>query len=121
MNISIKGTNLELTQTIRHYVEKKLGHIKRFLGNDQDSHVAVEVGKTTRHHQHGDIFRAEINVPFGGTIIRAVAETSDLYASIDQVQEEIMNEIISRKDKKQTLFRRGAKRIKDMLRGWKGN
>ncbi len=48
---------------------------------------------------------------------RAVSEQSDLFASIDDAKEIAMREVTYNKDKRQTLFRRGATRIKKMMKG----
>jgi putative sigma-54 modulation protein len=116
MNISIKSTNIELTPALKDYIEKRLGSITKFSGGNAD--ISVEVGKTTAHHKQGDFFLAEVNVltPLGKQY-RAVSETSDLYEAIDDVRNEIVRELSSAKTKQQTLFKRGAQKIKNLLKG----
>lgn len=102
MQISIKATGIELTQAIGNYVNEKIGGLEKYLKRlDQGAVEArVEVGKTTRHHNKGDIFRAEINLTLPGGVLRAEEENSDLYASIDLMHDEIKRQIVSFKDKR---------------------
>ena len=77
----------------------------------------VELGKTSAHHKSGDVFKAEINITTAGSNqFYAVAEESDLYAAIDVVRDEIERTIVSRKEKRETLFRRGAAKFKNIIK-----
>ena len=122
MATNIKATNMEMTEAIKSYLNKKLEKLNKFTrGKDDDAvQIDVEVGKSTMHHRAGDIFKAEINILMNGEKFRSVAETADLYGSIDEAEEEIMNALRKSKTKKTNLFRRGGQRIKDMIRGWRG-
>lgn len=121
MQIKIRCTDFELTPAIREYIEKKLPHLEKFLGNN-NALCEVEIGKATGHHRSGDVFRAEINLNEpGGKQFFAVVERDDLYAAIDLVRDEIEREIISSKKKRDTLWKRGAQKIKKMARGFRNN
>jgi ribosomal subunit interface protein len=116
MSTNIKSTNMELTDAIRDYVDKRLSAILKFA-KDGNINVNIEVGKTTNHHKQGDIFRAEFNIDIAGTKFYTYSEKEDLYKAIDDVKEEIVRQITSSKDRKQTLFKRGATSVKKMLKG----
>lgn len=118
MNISIKSTNIELTPAIKDYTEKRISGITKFSG--EDTLAIIEIGKTTGHHKNGDIFVAEINITTSlGKQFRAVSEKADLYEAIDDVRNEIVREVSSAKGKKDALWKRGARKIKDMMRGFR--
>lgn len=117
MNINIKGTNIELTEAIQSYVDKRLQSLEKFLGGDPAIQCDVEVKKTTQHHKHGDIFRAEIHIVGSNKNIYVAAEESDLYAAIDRVRDEAMHRLTSSKDKKVSLARRSGAKVKDILKG----
>lgn len=127
MRIKIQATGLELTPAIVDYVEKRLQPLEKLFDEDGgDILLRVEVGVVTRHHKQGDVFRAEANTRAYHQDFRAVAETSDLYAAIDEVREELEREVVSRRSKDRTLFRRGAAVVKDLMKGfgkfkWKGS
>ena len=115
MNIITQGSHIEITEAIQSYLDKKLEGLSKFL-NDE-SQVQADLGKTTNHHKHGDIFKAELNIVHKGEYTRVVAEKDDLYSAIDAVKDEAHDALSSKKDKKQSLFRRGAHRIKRLFRG----
>ncbi len=116
MNINIKATNMELTGAISEYVNKRLASIEKF-SKDGNITGSVEVGKTTNHHKQGDVYKAEFNIDMNGEHFFADSEQSDLYAAIDDAKEEISRTISSNKDRKQTLFKRGASSVKKMVKG----
>jgi ribosomal subunit interface protein len=118
MNINTKVTNMELTDSVKDYVYKKLEGLEILVdSDDSEAQGQVELGKTTNHHKQGDIFRAEINLTYNGKQVRAVSETEDLYNSIDQMRDEVFREVKKQKGRERSLVRRGGKRVKDMMRG----
>jgi len=121
MTINIKATNTELTLAISSYVEEKVGGLDKFIvAEDPNSVLAnVEIGMSTKHHNTGKIFRAEINLHMGGDYLRAVSEQEDLYAAIDDMRDQIAREITAHKNKKRDMFRRGGAVVKNLLRGLK--
>lgn len=113
----IKSTNLEMTEAISDYLAKRLDTLDKFIDKEIEALAKVEVGKTSHHHHKGDIFRAEVNLNIGGKNFRAVAETSDLYAAIDKMRDEIVAEVTKSKRKSLHLLRRGHQKIKNMIKG----
>lgn len=117
MQIKIHSTNFDITPAIEQYVYKKISSLEKFIGGGEQVLCEVEIGRTTRHHKSGDIFRAEVNIlEPGNKQIYAVAEEGDLYAAIDIVRDEAERLIISQKNKRSTLFRRGGAKIKQLLK-----
>lgn len=117
MTINIKATNMELTSAINDYINKRLTGIKKFVKNEDEMIIHVEVGKTTNHHKQGDVLKAEFNIEISGTKFYTVSEKEDLYTAIDDAQKEIIRQISQNKDRKRTLFKRGASSVKKMLKG----
>ena len=117
MRINLKGTNIELSPEIKAYLDKRLESLQKFVPNGGQSFIVdVELGRTTRHHHAGDIFRAEINVFIGKKSFRAVSEQADLYIAIDDVKAEITRELGSDKERKISLLRRGGQKFKEFFR-----
>jgi putative sigma-54 modulation protein len=123
MNIQIKGSNISLTDAIQDYVEKKLGTLSKFIDAQNPSAVCnVEVGKTSTHHKHGDVYRAEFRVALPGKNIYVQAEQSDLYAAIDKVKDEAHHALSANKDRQHSRIRRGGAKIKNMIKGlWRSD
>jgi ribosomal subunit interface protein len=117
MKINIKATNMELTSAINDYINKRLDGIKKYLKNQEGTIVYIEVGKTTNHHKQGEVLKAEFNIEISGEKFYALSEKEDLYSAIDDVQKEIIRQISQNKDRKQTLYKRGASSVKKMLKG----
>lgn len=119
MKINTKATNISLTPSISEYINKKVEMLTKFFRETEEVLVNVEVGKISRHHKSGDVFRAEIQIKKDGENYYATAETSDLYAAIDEVKDNIAHELSSNKRKSLHLLRRGGAKIKNLLRGWR--
>lgn len=119
MHYNVKTTNIEMTPAISDYLDKRLSAFDKLVSpGDESIKCNVEVGKTTRHHKSGDIFRAEINLHTAGKDFYAVSERSDLYTAIDEVKDETVRLITQHKDRNVTLMRRGAATVKNILKGF---
>lgn len=118
MRIHIKSTNLSLTPDISDYLQKKMDMLDKLIDpSDTSVSCDVELGKTTKHHQTGDIYRAEINIRKDGKYFRAEAEEETIIAAIDIAKDEIERSISNYKSKQQTLIRRGGATIKNIIKG----
>lgn len=83
--ISIRGKNIELTNALKEYVEKKLAKL--------DKHIDLAEGQVTLTVEKGT-HKVEVTIPFNGMILRGEEETGDMYASIDLVVEKLEKQII---------------------------
>jgi len=120
MNIQIKTRGIDLTPAIEDYVTKKFTALQKFLKDAPDDlHCLVEVGKTTKHHKHGDVFKADANMSYAGQTLYASSEKEDLYAAIDDLKDELAAELTKNKEKKAAKMRKGKAEVKDMIRGIK--
>ncbi len=117
MRINIKATGIELTPAITSYAEKKIASIEKYFASSPDAVVRVEVGKISRHHKSGPVFRAEAHVIGAGLDLYAVSEQPDLYSAIDLVKDDLAHKLTHEKGKRWARSKRGAKAIKDMIKG----
>lgn len=108
MNISIKATHLNLTPSIKKYVEEKVGNLAKFIVAQE---AKVEIDRD-QHHRTGDVFRAEIMLVVGGKLMRADAEGEDIYAAVDLVMPKLKEQISKFKDKRTTIDRSRARRAR---------
>ena len=109
MNISIKATHLDLTPSIKQYVEEKVGALEKFLAGALEAKVELE---RDRHHQTGLVFRAEVMIIAGGKVMRAEERGEDAYAAVDLIIPKLKEQIAKFKSKKETMARRGARSAK---------
>lgn len=111
--VTYKLTKITATPAINAYIEQKFGQLDKFLGNTGTPRdCVIEIGKTTKHHKKGDIFRAEADLVLPHAVIRAEAETPDLYASIDLLETELQRQIKTRKEKARTKMLKGARKAR---------
>ena len=123
MKINLKAKNIELTPTIHDYVVKRVTNLEKLLstleGKDKEFLVNFEVGKSTNHHKAGEVFHTDCSISINGEDFYSSADEEDLYEAIDALKEKLFAEISKKKTKKEALFYRGARKIKDMLKGIK--
>ncbi len=121
MNINVKATNMELTPAIHDYVVKKITNLDKLLSKIENTKEEVkvnfEVAKATNHHKAGAIFHADCLINISGKEFYSSADEEDLYQAIDAVKASLVSEISKSKAKRRTLFHRGARRIKNMMKG----
>ncbi len=91
---NVRGENIEVTQSIRDYVEKKIGKLERYFTNVPEStaHVNLKVysDKTAK---------VEVTIPLPYLVLRAEETSPDLYASIDLVVDKLERQIRKYKTK----------------------
>lgn len=118
MRLNLKATDLTVTPQVRSYLDKKLQGLGKHIDLDDPAvMVDVELGRTTRHHQTGDVFFAEINIYRGKESFRAVCDRPDIMSAIDGMRDSVARELSSRKDKQVSLIRRSGQFAKAILRG----
>ena len=86
MRITITGRNMELTEGLKAAVNDKLSKLDRYFTPDTDAHVTLSVEK--------DRQKIEVTIPTKGHIIRSEQISSDMYVSIDLVEEAIERQLL---------------------------
>lgn len=100
MIVLIHAKNLDLTPSIKSFIETKIGSLSRFLaGAEKLAEVRVEISKPSKHHLSGFIYSAEINLKIGGRLLRAVAEHADIRTAVDFAKDELEVQIKKFKQK----------------------
>lgn len=120
MRVTIRQKNLEITPALRIYIESKiLKPLKRSLGSRFESELPIldlEVGRSTRHHRKGKVYRVSANLTLGKQMLRAEAEDVDIRTCCDLVEEELESEIRHFKERASSKDKRVARRLKKDLR-----
>lgn len=121
MNTKIKATNITVTSDISNYADKRLDAVAKLFKNDSSAQMDIELARTTAHHKHGDVFKAEVHIVAKGEDLYASAEEDDIYKAIDAVRDEILREARSTRAKKISLVRRSGAMVKNLMKGlWPG-
>ena len=100
---NIRGKNIEITQPLREYVEKRVGKITKYFDNMDEISVLLSVEKERQIVE----VTAEVR---GGLILRGQESTGDMYTSIDLVVEKLERQIHKQKTKLERRFRNGGMR-----------
>lgn len=121
MQINLLSKNIELTEEIKDYAWKRVTNLDKLLSRITDEggevKAQLEVSRTTNHHKTGEVFHADCSITIDGKTFYGAFDGEDLYAAIDSVKEILFKEISKYKDREQTLFHRGARSVKKMLKG----
>ncbi len=91
MRYTIVGRNINVTQGLKDAVQEKIGKLERYFNQDTEALITLSVEK--------DRQKIEVTIPVKGTIIRAEQESSDMYVSIDLVEEIIERQLKKYKNK----------------------
>ena len=98
MKFIIVGRNLEVTPALKSAVEDKIGKLAKYFNPYTEVHVTLSVEKERQ--------KIEVTIPVKGNIIRSEQVSSDMYVSIDLVEEIIERQLKKYKtkivDKQQT-------------------
>ena len=90
MRYTISGKNINITG-LKDAVESKLGKLERYFSPDTEVQVTLSVEKGRQ--------KIEVTIPVKGSIIRAEQDSSDMYVSVDLVEEIIERQLRKYKTK----------------------
>jgi len=91
MKFIISGRNMEITSGLREAVESKLGKLERYFTPGTEVIVTLSVEKERQ--------KIEVTIPVKGNIIRSEQVSTDMYVSIDLVEEVIERQLRKYKTK----------------------
>jgi len=92
MEISIKTKNITLNSPLEVFIQDKIGSLDKFL-SEKNLLAEVEISKTTKHHNKGDVFRAELQIELPQKLLRAESTMEDLRMAIVDVKDKFQVQI----------------------------
>jgi len=97
MQLIIQGKNMEVTDRLQEYIEKKVGKLDRYLPTITEARIelSVEGTKSAKDRQV-----AQLTVRSKGTFLRAEERTADMFASIDAIVDKMYRQIVRYKGKR---------------------
>ncbi len=90
MQLIITGKNMEVSEPLKQYVQRKIGKLDRFLPQIGDVHVEVST-ETTKSSQDRHVVQVTVNS--NGTILRAEERSADILAAVDAVRDKLQRQI----------------------------
>jgi len=116
---------MELSEEVKNYVSKRVTNLEKLLASIEAGRgevlVNFEISRSTNHHKSGDIFHADCLIKIDGREFYGSADGEDFHQVVDAVKDSLYNEINKNKDRRQTLMKRGAARIKTLIKGFARN
>jgi putative sigma-54 modulation protein len=91
MHLSVTGHHVEITASLRSYVEKKLERLVRHSDHVIDAHCVLTVEKLVQ--------RAETTLHLRGESVHALAEDGNMYAAIDALTDKLERLVRKHKEK----------------------
>ena len=101
MKLNFRGDKIEVTDSIKAYVEEKLSKLDKYFKEELEAKVLIRVRNNLQF--------IEVTIPTNKFTIRAEAGNADLYAAIDKAEEVLERQIrkhntrIRDKYKKETI------------------
>ena len=105
MQLLIHGKNLEVSDWMRSYVEKKLGKLDRYLPVVDEARVELSV-ESTKSANHSQV--CQVTVRSKGAILRAEERAGDMRDAIDAVVDKMYRQIARYKGKRWNRSRGAA-------------
>ena len=91
MDIKVFGKNLEVTDALRDYAEKKVGKIAKFFAQPPTALVTLSIER--------GIHVVDITISINGLLLRGEEKSGDMYSSVDGAVEKIERQIHKYKTK----------------------
>jgi putative sigma-54 modulation protein len=104
MQIIVTTKNVELSDWLRSYVEKKVNKLDRYLPTIDEARVELSVHKTK---SVGDSQVVQLTLRANGAILRSEERSADMQSSIDAVMDKITRQIERYKGKHYRSQNRG--------------
>jgi putative sigma-54 modulation protein len=108
MKLNIKGRNIEVTDALRQYIEKRLSKFSKFLNDLSEAVVTISTEKFTH--------KIDVLLKVNGHLIQAEGKTEDLYSAVDQVVEKLEKQVIKYKEKFKIKIRKIIPKILQFLK-----
>jgi len=91
MQLNLTGHHVDITDSMRNYVEEKLGKLTRHFDHVTNVHVILSVEKLEQ--------KAEATLHLAGNDVFAEAVNEDMYAAIDALIDKLDRQVIKHKEK----------------------
>jgi len=91
MQITLTGHHIDITDSLRNYVNEKMEKLERHFDKVSNTHVILTVENLTH--------KAEATVHMSGNDIFAEANEDDMYAAIDSLVDKLDRQVKKYKEK----------------------
>lgn len=85
MKLHLKGKNVQVTDGIRDYAEKRFQKLEKYFEKDFDVNATMSV--------EGDLHKIDVVILISGLVLKGEDKTRDMYNSIDNVVDKLERQI----------------------------
>lgn len=85
MRYIISGKNIDVTEGLKSAIYEKIGKLERYFAPETEIHATLSVEKGRQ--------KIEVTIPMKGSVVRAEQVSTDMYVSIDLVEEIIERQL----------------------------
>ncbi len=103
MQLIIKGKNVEVSDPLREYVERKIGRLDRYLPDVDEARVELSVQKAKSNQDRQVV---QVTMRSNSTILRAEERSADMFAAIDAVRDKLQRQMRRLKERPRRLKER---------------
>ena len=112
---TITGDNVVISPRDHAYIEKRFDKFERFLDSDMSHEIQITVGKVTAHAR-ADSIKLEVRMKIHERDFFASAEAEEISKCADLAKNELWRDVTQSNMRRRTLFHRGARKIKSLLK-----
>ena len=98
LEVDIYGRNMEITERIEEYVDKKVSKLDRYISNIDQARVDLAFAKSARNASDRHV--AQITITGKGYILRAEERADDIFAAFDAALSKMQRRIERYKGKR---------------------
>ena len=85
MKVTVIAKNMELTDALKEIVQKKISKLEKYFEVNVEAKATLSIQKSRQI--------IEVTIPFNGVILRGEEATSDMYKSLDLVEDKLERQI----------------------------
>lgn len=89
MKVTVIAKNMELTDALKEIVQKKISKLEKYFEKNVEAKATLSIQKNRQI--------IEVTIPFNGVILRGEESTSDMYKSLDLVEDKLERQIRKQK------------------------
>jgi len=96
MQLIITGKNMEVSETLKKYVQQKIGRLDRYLPNVAEARVELSVERAKSNQDRQVV---QVTLRSNGTILRAEERNADMLAAVNSVRDKLQRQMVRYKER----------------------
>jgi len=92
MKITIKNTQISPSPALADYIQKKFSSLSKIIKKIEEKfipHLNIEIARSTKHHQKGNVYYVEINLKLPKKTLRIEQYDNQVRVAIDKAKKRL--------------------------------